>query len=41
MRVLQWVLNSPQSTAMFGAIGDDKQGEELKNLVEAAGVQTW
>ncbi|KAF2897382.1 hypothetical protein ILUMI_08796 [Ignelater luminosus] len=40
MRILQWVLAKPNSTIMFGAVGQDALGKNLKALVEAAGVKT-
>lgn len=40
MRVLQWLLNIPKSTYMIGAIGKDKQGFQLRKLVENDGVIT-
>lgn len=39
MRVLQWILQEP-STVMIGAIGNDLQGQQLKEFVEEAGVVT-
>ncbi|XP_018329140.1 adenosine kinase [Agrilus planipennis] len=40
LRLLQWLMNSESSTFMFGGIGKDEQGKNLKNLVEISGVKT-
>jgi len=41
MRVCQWMLQVPGSTAYFGAIGNDAFGETLERCVEEDGVHVF
>lgn len=38
LRVCQWILNAPNRTVFFGAVGKDSYGEQLANKAKSAGV---
>ncbi|XP_031342079.1 adenosine kinase 2-like isoform X2 [Photinus pyralis] len=40
LRILQWILNEPNSTVMMGAVGTDEHSAILEKLVQEAGVHT-
>ncbi|CAI4228443.1 unnamed protein product [Auanema sp. JU1783] len=38
IRICQWILNAPNKTTFFGAIGQDNYGDQLKSKAVEAGV---
>lgn len=40
LRIFQWIMKKRANTYMFGAVGDDVQGQKLKEIVERDGVIT-